>query len=110
MKELRNFLRAVCKRNVYIIMTYYDGEMIKKCNGEFKTFKIKINSSGTSAEMPLPTISSTGYRTEPLVLKDSLNEYFKCLYEIYPFTEFGLKSEFCDDYLSCIKSGVYTLK
>lgn len=107
-ESLYSFLKSVCDRDVKILMTYYDGEKIKEYSKKSKeVFKIKVK--GSTAEMPLPTISKTGYRSEPLVLKDSFEGFFKPEFEYYPYKECKQKSKYCPEYLSCIKSGIYTL-
>ena len=72
----------------YFAFTFFDGNMIKERadkngNAKFGPFTININDS--IVNMPLPTIDQSGYREEPIVLTEKLDEIFD---DYMTFTEF----------------------
>jgi SAM-dependent methyltransferase len=95
MTELFKTINKLLKPNGIFVITYYDGEEIKK---HIKTKNWKINDDyeikrvtrkldpeifdddAELAIMPLPTIDTSGYREEPLTSSSMLNEIkFKTL-------------------------------
>ena len=98
-KALEKFVASVLRQNGLFIFSFFDGDAIReimKTGGKIGPFVIKaskhditqpkclklkkrITSSSSLASavklahMPLPTIDSTGYRDEPLVLKEHLD-------------------------------------
>lgn len=96
MQSLKELHRTVCellRPNGLFIFTYFDGEAIAEVSksniAHIGPFSIEILSDG-SAKMPLPTIDSSGYRREPLVMKKHLavftkSKSFKLLTNYAPF-------------------------
>ena len=84
-KALSELVNELLKPGGLFIFTCFDGDMILNDtnNGYLKLNSFEINvidsESGSDedavrARMPLPTIDSSGYRAEPLVLKSWLND------------------------------------
>lgn len=90
MNALRSMVEALMHRDGRFMFTYFDGDAILSDMGRKNTlvlnehFKIEKvpNISGDSpqcvrAKMPLPTISETGYREEPLATRHMLDLFVK---------------------------------
>lgn len=118
--DLVKLIHQTKKNKSIFVLSFYDGEKILSTK-KFKTFNIKtkiINDDYILANMPLPSIKSSGYTEEPLVLSQHINYLSKTLnkincivYDDYPYkyiTE--SKKENCiDDYLSCIRVIIFEL-
>ena len=115
LKNLVKIIKEVSNEKALILINFYDGEKILKCDGNFEVFKIKINDNN-EAYMPLPTIEKDGYRKEPLLLNKHLEvlkgEGLVIKNNCYPniekdFTEGCV--EYMNDYLNCIRSIIFEL-
>ena len=88
--ELSAFVKSLLMKDGLFIFTFFDGDRILKDNGlqkdgaakdtgfkKYGEFTVKPFRKNDRwwGEFPLPTISSTGFREEPLVLRENL----KCL-------------------------------
>ena len=79
--ELSAFVKSLLMKDGLFIFTFFDGDRILKDNshqetgfkkyGEFTVKPFRKNERWWG-EFPLPTISSTGFREEPLVLREDL--------------------------------------
>lgn len=71
-KELIRLCKTCLSKDGIILITYFDGNEIINNKGDFGIFKITYEKydNWIKARMPLPTISSDGYRDEPLVMND----------------------------------------
>lgn len=111
-KALNTMIQKLLKPGGLFIFSCFDGDMImndiKLNNGELKlkTFNIKLidpqmkesDMDSQWANMPLPTIDSSGYRPEPLVQKKWLADIkLKTLDHYYPL-------EKCESYISGIEN------
>lgn len=78
LNELHKTVTAILRKGGLFIFTYFDGDKLIKHDEVTKgPFTIKINKSTKTALMPLPTIDASGYREEPLVLKEHLEVFTK---------------------------------
>ena len=123
--KLIDLVSLCLKSNGLFMVTYYDGEKILKLlgdNNEMKFGKLKIeivkrDGETVIANMPLPTISSTGFRTEPLTTNyylSLLNSTFKLIeskyvYEFAKIDDIKNKEDVIDIF-KLVKMNIYALK
>ena len=102
LKELVRTISVLLRNGGRFIFSFFDGEkIIKKARAgkaRIGPFVIQINENNT-ALMPLPTIDSSGYREEPLVLEQHLalfinNPSFKLIEKYTPFSKISKIPEF----------------
>lgn len=124
LEEFVNLCKRLLADDYIIMLTFYDSEDVLANIDKFKVFKdIEIDIKDNKAYMPLPTISSSGYREEPCMskehikfLKDSFED--KCtIYDFNPFFNNNLKvpstvkdKAGIDDvnlYFSCIRTLIF---
>ena len=118
--DLVKLIKETKNNKSIFVMSFYDGEKILSTK-KFKTFNIKtkvIKDDYILANMPLPTIETSGYREEPLVLSQHIEYLSKSLsksnciiYNDYPYKYISdSKTEnYLDDYLSCIKVIIFEI-
>lgn len=83
--ELQSFVKKLLMQGGHFAFTFFDGDKILKemktiedkdfiGSATFGEFEIKVSKKNNRyyGTFPLPTISSTGYREEPLVLREEL--------------------------------------
>lgn len=114
LKEFVDFCKKTMASDCIFMLTFYDSEAVIDAIPKFKEFKdIKIDIKKNEAYMPLPTISSSGYREEPCMSKKHIeflkNEFstFCSVIEFNPF--FGHKSKIPDNelYFNCVKTLIF---
>ena len=79
--DLVKLIKETKNNKSIFVMSFYDGEKILSTK-KFKTFNIKtkvIKDDYILANMPLPTIETSGYREEPLVLSQHIEYLSKSL-------------------------------
>lgn len=115
-QALNNFKNKMLNKNGIFIFTYFDGDMILNYNKnivDIGPFKIKITEDKKYAYMPLPTIDESGYRKEPLVTNELLENLDGNYKEIKVYDEFIKYVENLEyineikDYLKLIKLRIY---
>ena len=78
LNELHKTVISLLRKGGLFIFTYFDGERIIKHDSlTLGPFTIKVDKKNKKALMPLPTIDASGYREEPLVLKEHLEVFVK---------------------------------
>lgn len=113
--EFIEFCKRLMADDCIIMLTFYDSDAVLESMSKFKVFKdIKINPEKNEAYMPLPTISSSGYREEPCMLKshvETLKKGFDASFSIMDFNPFfNQKSKIHDNqlYFNCVRTLIFT--
>lgn len=79
--ELCRFVVSLLRPHGLFVFSCFDGErivdIIDKNEGRVGPFVIE-KLEGNIAKMPLPTIDASGYRAEPLVMKEHIEVFNKC--------------------------------
>jgi hypothetical protein len=92
LNEFVELCSKLLSNDFIIMLTFYDSEKVLENISKFKVFKdIKIDIENNEAYMPLPTISSSGYREEPCMSNEHINllkTSFADRCEIYDFNPF----------------------
>lgn len=114
LKEFVDFCKKTMANDCIFMLTFYDSEAVIDTIPKFKIFKdIKIDIKKNEAYMPLPTISSSGYREEPCMSKkhiEFLKKEFSNFCEVIEFNPFfGHKSKVPDNglYFNCVKTLIF---
>lgn len=113
--EFIKFCERLMADDCILMLTFYDSDAVLESINKFKVFKdIKINPEKNEAYMPLPTISSSGYREEPCMLKshiETLKKSFESSFSIIDFNPFfNQKSKIRDNelYFNCVRTLIFT--
>ena len=114
LKEFVDFCKKTMADDCIFMLTFYDSEAVIDAIPKFEIFKdIKIDIGKNEAYMPLPTISSSGYREEPCMSKkhiDFLKKEFSAFCDVIEFNPFfGHKSKVQDNglYFNCVKTLIF---
>lgn len=113
--EFIKFCERLMADDCILMLTFYDSDAVLESMNKFKVFKdIKINPEKNEAYMPLPTISSSGYREEPCMLKshiEILKKGFESSFSVIDFNPFfNQKSKIHDNelYFNCVRTLIFT--
>ena len=114
LKEFVDFCKKSMADDCIFMLTFYDSEAVIDAIPKFKSFTdIKIDIEKNEAYMPLPTISSSGYREEPCMSKkhiEFLKKEFSTFCDVIEFNPFfGHKSKVQDNglYFNCVKTLIF---
>jgi len=101
--ELARFVKSVIKPGGFFIFSCFDGDeildIIHNSGGHVGPFTITMSDEKHNiAHMPLPTIDSSGYRDEPLVLKSCLKPFdeFKLIDSFHPLESVSKLEQYKD--------------